>query len=95
MVLGVRAGEQVICQPEFLEQVQETQVIAFVHFLRGGLFRVRPHRDGCAMRIRSGYHQYLPAAQALVTGKDISRKVRPGQVSYMDLCVCVWPRGVN
>ncbi len=71
MVFGVRAGEQVVGQSKFLEQVQEALVEALVDFQRGGVLRIGTHRDGGAVCIGTGDHQHLPAHQPLVARKYI------------------------
>ncbi len=70
-------------------------MILFVHLFGGGLLGVGVYGDGCAMRIGARDHQYFPAAQALVTGENIGRKVGAGEITNVNFGVGVRPGDGN
>ena len=75
MILAVRGGIQIIRNTDLLEQINETFVIRFIHFLDRLTEFIRAHGDGCAVRVCAGDHQHLVSFKAVITRGDV-----PGQV---------------
>ena len=91
VIAGVGAGEEVVGQPQLLEEVNEAGVEALVDLVRGGLFGIRADGDGRAVRVGPGDHQHLASAHALIARKDIRRQVRAGQIAHMDFGIGIRP----
>ena len=95
VVLGVGGGEQVVGNPRLLEQIEKAAVEPLVHFFHRLALGVGADGDGRAMRIRTGHHEHAIPFQTVVTGTDIARQVRPGDVAHMDGGVGVGPGNGN
>ena len=95
MVLGVRAGEQVVGNASLAEQIEETIMIYLVDFFdRFALLICRNH-DRRTVCIRAGNHQNVVAFQTMITGHNITGQVRAGYIANVDLSIGIRPRNCD
>jgi hypothetical protein len=70
-------------------------MITLVNFLGGHTLFIGAHGHRRAMRIGTGDHQHIPAAQAVIASEDIGGQVGPGDVSNVDFSAGVGPGDGN
>src|SRR5688572_13430341 len=95
MILGMGRREQVVRDPNALEQLKKAVVILLIHFLDGFALSIRRQRDGRPVRISPTDHQDLVALESMVACDNITRQMGAGNVSYMYFCIGVRPGNCN
>ena len=83
--------KQVIAYSQPLEQFDETRVIMRIDLIRSLSGLVSFDCDCRTVGIRTRNHQHSITPQAMVTGDNIARQVRAGDVTDMDIRICVRP----
>ncbi len=81
----VSGGEQIIADAGLLEQLNELVMEALVHLFHWESIGISTQGDGSAVRVGTGDHQHTVSLEPVVARHNITRQVRPGDVTHVYL----------